>query len=376
MVISALEAGGAERVFSQLANAWADEGWRISVVTLSDGHTDFFPLSPQICRISIGGLTPSHGLFGAINANIGRLRALRQAFKESGAPCVLSFTGSMNTLAVLAATGLRLRVCISERNDPARQSLGRFWDLMRRRTYPMADQVTANSQGALSSLAAFVPAKKLVFAPNPVAQGRSSDTVSRSKPTILNVGRLSPQKAQDVLIDAFARVAAQDKDWNLEIVGSGDCGAALRQRAEDHGIADRVIFAGQVEDPFPYYRAAKIFALPSRFEGTPNVLLEAMSSALPCIVSDASGGPLEYIEDGETGLVVASDDVEQLASALLKLILHPDLRERLGRAGSQRLEGQTMAFVLDIWAGVLDLPPAPAHRPRPHSGDNETVNHG
>lgn len=376
MVISDLSAGGAERVFSQLANAWATEGRLVSVVTFSDGKADFFPLSLQVRRISIGGLAPSHGLFGAIGANIRRLSALRRAINASGAPCVLSFTGSMNVLTVLATLGLGLRVCISERNDPARQSLGRFWDMMRRRTYPMADQVTANSRGALSSLARFVPAEKLVFAPNPIAQGQSSVAVPHSGPTILNVGRLAPQKAQDVLIDAFARVAEADKEWRLVIVGSGECEAALRQQAERRGIANRVSFVGQVDDPFPYYRAAEIFALPSRFEGTPNALLEAMSTSLPCIVSDASGGPLEYVEDGNTGLVVTSDNVEQLAAALLRLMQAPNFRERLGRAASRRLQGQTMALVLDTWSRALALPPAPQPVPKPKSGDDVAATHG
>jgi GalNAc-alpha-(1->4)-GalNAc-alpha-(1->3)-diNAcBac-PP-undecaprenol alpha-1,4-N-acetyl-D-galactosaminyltransferase len=359
MVISDLSAGGAERVFSQLANAWAAEGRLVLVVTLSDEKADFFRLSPQIRRISVGGLAPSHGLVGAIGANIRRLIALRRAFKACGAPRVLSFTGSMNAMTVLAAWGLGLQICISERNDPERQSLGRVWDFMRRRTYPMADRVTANSHGALSSLAQFVPADKLMFVPNPIAQSQSSASVPHSGPMILNVGRLTPQKGQDVLIDAFARIASANKEWRLAFVGKGKCDVALRQRAERLGIADRVAFVGRVNDPFPYYRAAEIFALPSRFEGSPNALLEAMNTSLPCIVSDASDGPLEYVEDGKTGLVVASGDVEQLAAALVKLMQAPDLRARLGQAGRRRLQGQTMETVLDIWSRALEFPPTP-----------------
>jgi GalNAc-alpha-(1->4)-GalNAc-alpha-(1->3)-diNAcBac-PP-undecaprenol alpha-1,4-N-acetyl-D-galactosaminyltransferase len=369
MVISNLSAGGAERVFSQLANAWAAEERRIAVVTFSDAKTDFYQLSPRIQRISVGGLTPSRGPIGTIAANIRRLGALRRAFKASGAPRVLSFTGSMNALTVLAAWRLGLRVCISERNDPARQSLGRVWDFMRRRTYPMADRVTANSHGALASLARFVPAEKLDYVPNPIAQARSSVSVPHSGLTILNVGSLTPQKGQDVLLDAFARIAEAGKEWRLVIVGGGDCDEALRQQAERLGITERVTFIGQVDDPFPYYRTAEIFALPSRFEGTPNVLLEAMSASLPCIVSDASGGPLEYVEDGKTGLVVATDNVDQLAAALVKLMEAPDLRARLGRAGCGRLQNQTMEMVLGVWSRVLDLSPAPQSK----SGDYESV---
>jgi GalNAc-alpha-(1->4)-GalNAc-alpha-(1->3)-diNAcBac-PP-undecaprenol alpha-1,4-N-acetyl-D-galactosaminyltransferase len=365
MVIADLSAGGAQRVFSQLANAWAAEGRAVSVVTLSEGRDDFFQLSPRIWRTSIGGQKPSHGPIGALGANIRRLNALRHALKNSGADRILSFTGSMNVLTVLASRGLGMRICISERNDPDRQSLGRVWDTLRRRTYSMAESVTANSRGAIASLEKFVPAEKLAFVPNPIAAEPSSATVSLPGLTILNIGRLTLQKGQDVLIDAFARIAKSDKEWHLVIVGTGECEAALRLRADRCGIAERVTFAGQVGDPFPYYRAAEIFALPSRFEGTPNALLEAMNAALPCIVSDASSGPLEYIEDGKTGLVVATDDVAELSAALLKLMQAPELRSRLGRAGSGRLQNHGLEMVLDIWSRVLDLPPI--SRPGPAS---------
>lgn len=373
MVIADLSAGGAERVFSQLANAWSEEGRKVSVVTLSEGFRDFYMLSPQINRVSIGGLAPSNSLLSAIQGNIHRFVALRRAVKASGAARVLSFTGSMNALTVLATLGLGLRVCISERNDPARQSLGRFWDFMRQITYPLADQVTANSCGALSSLARFVPAEKLVVVPNPIAQSRSSTMAANTGPTILNVGSLTPQKGQDVLIEAFAQIAEANKEWRLAIVGSGLCDGELRQQAARLGIGDRVDFAGQVDDPFPHYRMAEIFALPSRFEGMPNALLEAMNSSLPCIVSDASGGPLEYVKDGETGLVVATDDAEELAAVLLKLMQAPDLRASLGQAARRRLQGQTLEAVLDSWAKVVDWTPASWPATRPMTGDHEAI---
>lgn len=362
MAIADLSAGGAQRVFTHLANAWAAEGRPISLVTLSAPGSDFFRLAPEIRRISIDGLAPSKGPLAAVTANLRRLKALRRAFKACGAPRVLSFTGAMNVLTVLATRGLGLEVTISERNDPARQSLGRAWDFLRRRTYPMADLVTANSRGAIATLERFVPVEKLAFVPNPVVQGRSSEKAELTGRTILNIGRLATQKAQDVLIAAFAEVAADYPSWQLAIIGTGESEAALRRQTDSLGLADRVHFVGQVADPNPYYLAAEIFALPSRFEGTPNVLLEAMSAGMPCIVSDASGGPLEYVDDGETGLVVPADDCSALAGALRRLIENPDLRQALGEAARQRLRGHGAEAALEAWTEALGLDPLPAGR--------------
>ncbi|MBT4487500.1 MAG: glycosyltransferase family 4 protein [Rhodospirillaceae bacterium] len=360
MVIADLSAGGAQRVFSQLANAWAAEGRIITVVTFSDAQVDFFPLVPEIRRISLGGLKPSPGLFNAVAANFRRLHALRRAFKDSGADRILSFTGSMNVLAVLAARGLDLWVSISERNDPTRQSLGRIWNVLRRWSYPMADKVTANSHGAVEALAAFVPREKLAFVPNPIAPAPSSMAAVLPGPSILNVGRLSPQKAQDVLIAAFADLAGEFPDWRLVIVGTGEWEETLRAQAGQLGIADRVLFIGQIDDPFPYYRAARIFALPSRFEGTPNAMLEAMSVSMPCIVSDASRGPLEYVEDGISGLVVAVGDAGKLSAAMRRLMADPEWASTLGDRGRENLSLHSLEAVLGVWAEVLGLPPTQA----------------
>jgi glycosyltransferase involved in cell wall biosynthesis len=226
----------------------------------------------------------------------------------------------------------------------------------------MADLVTANSRGAIATLERFVPAEKLAFVPNPVVQGRPSARADLAGPTILNVGRLSPQKAQDVLIAAFAEVAADHPSWQLAIIGTGESEAALRRQTGGLGLADRVHFVGQVADPNPYYQAAEVFALPSRFEGTPNALLEAMSAGMPCIVSDASGGPLEYVDDGKTGLVVPADDSTALAGALRRLIENPELRQALGEAARQRLCGHRAETALEAWTEALGLDPLPAGR--------------
>lgn len=359
MVIADLSPGGAQRVFSQLANAWASRGRRLCVVTLSPVEEDFFQLAPQIRRISIGGQSDSRGLIAALGANYARIRRLRSALKQSGAQTVLSFVGVMNILTVLATRGLGLTVAISERNDPARQSLGRLWDFLRRHTYALADIVTANSSGAVETLADYVERKKLTLVANPVAPKTSSQTADLPGPVILNVGRLAPQKAQDVLLEAFAKVLRGSPEWHLVIIGTGPLEGALKDQAKRLGIADKVLFTGQVDDPFSYYRAARIFALPSNFEGTPNTLLEAMSSGLASVVSDASSGPLDFVSHDETGLVVPAGDPVELAEALTRLIADPGLRGRLGDAAKVRTAALGIDAILPVWEALLRLSPPP-----------------
>ncbi|MFQ6016728.1 MAG: glycosyltransferase family 4 protein [Kiloniellaceae bacterium] len=357
LVISDLSSGGAQRVLTALANAWVERGLRLCVVTLGAPQTNFFRLDARITRLAIGGIGASNSALAAVRANLGRIAALRRALRQAGAPTVVAFIGVVNILTVFAAAGLGMRVIICERNDPRRQSLGPVWDALRRLVYRHADLVTANSRGALETLKAFVPERKLAFVPNPLVAPRAPAASGRGVPTILTVGRLTEQKGYDILLGAFARIAGSAPDWRLALIGEGELKCALRSQAQALGIAGRIDWIGRVPDPFPHYAGADIFVLPSRFEGTPNALLEAMSCGLPAVVSDASSGPLDCVEDGVSGLVVPAEDVAALGDALARLISNPSLRRRLGDAARTRVEENALIRVLAKWDEVLELPP-------------------
>ncbi len=353
LVIDSLKAGGTERVAATLANTWAERGRSICVITFSDTDSDFFELDPRVRRIAIGmPLRSSGGLISFYK----RIRLLRRTLKQTGAAVVVSFLPFINIQSILAGFGCRWRTIISERNDPARQLLGWPWEHLRRLLYRYAALVTANSRGALETLKEYVPASKLLFVPNPVPMPRSPGPIAHTTPSILNVGSLTFQKAQDVLLSAFAVVSSRFPEWRLTIIGKGPKKVELRSRAERLAVADRIDWVESAADPFIYYNAADIFVLPSRFEGTPNALLEAMSCSLPVVVSDASPGPLEYVEHEKNGLVVPVDNSRALAEALERFMRDEALRERLGSAARKRLAEEDTAQVMQQWDHAVGLP--------------------
>ena len=103
------------------------------------------------------------------------------------------------------------------------------------------------------------------------------------------------------------------------------------------GIADRVQFVGAVDNPSEYLRAADVFVLPSVAEGMSNSLLEAMATALPCVVSGI-GGNTDLIADGQTGRLVMEPRAEAWSKTLLELLENPDEANRLGAAARQRID--------------------------------------
>jgi glycosyltransferase involved in cell wall biosynthesis len=355
LVISNLNSGGAQRVLTNLANNWALKGRRVCVITYNDGDEDFFALDRSVRRLVIPSLSTSPLLPGSLIANMRRIVAIRTVLREVRAKVTVGFVAATNILVILASLGLGSRVVISERNDPARQFIGWPWDSLRQLLYRFADVVTANSQGALETMNSYVPKHKLLLVPNYVEPPPASVARKKMFPTILTVGRLAPQKAYDILLEAFADQSIRACEWRLAIIGDGKLRESLREQAERLGISNSVSWHGRVHDPFSYYRISDIFVLVSRYEGVPNALLEAMSCGLPIIVSDASPGPLEYIQHEITGLVVPVDNIPCLVEALETLINAPELRRRLGEAARVRVAECNPATVLSIWEGVLGL---------------------
>jgi len=354
IVIADLGSGGAQQVASRIANRWVSEGRRISVITLDGPEGDFFALDPAIERIVIGGIDISKYPLEAIRNNLKRIKALRLALQEFGGKVAIGFIAPMNIQLVLASRGLGYRTIISERNNPAKQSFGRLWDMLRQRLYPMADVVTANSHNALEVMKAYVPSDKLAFVPNPVRFELESLEPNKNRaPFFLNVGRLHPQKGQDLLIEAFHEVQKHLPEWQLKIAGEGQYRLELERLIDKLGLCDRVELCGVVADTLPYYQQAGVFVFPSRYEGFPNALMEAMATGAACIATNSTPGHLELIRDNENGVIVPGEDPHNLAEAMLSLAEHPHRRMELGVAAAQSVKRYALDNVIEEWNHLL-----------------------
>lgn len=394
LVCNSLDAGGIERVVSTLANEWSRRGRQVCVITLHDRRR-FYELDPAIHHVVIdraglnrladllrwlaarfrGGGSPRLWLLNLIFGGLyqlsyrrlyraysgivyaGEAIMLRRALGRINSPLIVSLGTPINIITLKACRGLKRRVIISERNDPKRLSRYKQWDVLARKLYNRADLVTANTRGALRDMSGYVEAGKLAFVPNPLTlpNGNGHERGGVPSPFILNVGRMVWDKAQEVLLDAFALLGEDFAGWRLAVIGDGRLDGDLRAQAERLGIADRVDWHGVVRDPFAFYRDATIFAMPSRVEGTPNALLEAMSCGLPVVVSDGAPGPLELVEDGVTGLVVPVNDPAALAAALSRLAGDKELRRRLGEAARARVSEYDLPRALAAWESVIGL---------------------
>jgi L-malate glycosyltransferase len=158
------------------------------------------------------------------------------------------------------------------------------------------------------------------------------------RPRVMFTGRLHPQKNLPLLLEAWIEVARHGPA-NLILVGPGNERQRLTELAGTLGISDRVQFVGAVDNPADYLRAADVFVLPSVAEGMSNSLLEAMATALSCVVSGI-GGNTDLIADGQTGRLVMEPTAQAWSKTLLELLDSPSEAHRLGTAARQRIDSE------------------------------------
>jgi glycosyltransferase involved in cell wall biosynthesis len=185
---------------------------------------------------------------------------------------------------------------------------------------------------------------------NPVALRRSLNLPEGI--IIANLGRLSHQKDQGTLVEAVKHLSHQGHPVSALLIGAGDNEGRLRQAASMMG--NSVIFAGEQSDPLPWLAAAQMFAFPSRSEGLPGALIEAMASGLPCVATNIPGNT-ELVRDESTGLLVPPESASALAGALARLIREPALGQRLAAAASTHVRAKyDEAIEVAGWRGVFE----------------------
>ncbi len=196
---------------------------------------------------------------------------------------------------------------------------------------------------------------RIVSMPNaaPDMDGVRADLDSK---VVVAAGRLTLQKGFDMLIPAFAKVAAKHPDWELRIFGAGDKKPDLRKIIDELAVGENVKLMGFTNSLPQEFGAASIYVLSSRFEGFPMVLLEAMMTGLPPVAFDCPTGPRDLITEGKDGIVVPHRDVDAMADAIIELIEDEPKRKAFGTAAYEKAQQYTTARLAQQWEELfLDL---------------------
>lgn len=352
LLVSSLDHGGTERVVTSLCNAWVERGDQVTLVpTYSGGGKPFFQVADAAELIYLADVVGVRKK--GVLSYAQRIYALRQLIIDRDPDVIVSFLPNVNLAAILASAFLRIPLIICERSDPTSYPHENVIGTVCKLTYRFADMLTVQTDSVAGKVEGLYPGMRNVRAvPNPLPDSVMSyrHTGGGERKVLLSLGRLSPEKQVDKLLDAFAEVAPLHPDWDLHIYGDGPQRAALDRQIHRLGLRGRAMLKGATKSPWKVMAGADIFLMTSKYEGFPNSLLEAMGVGLPCISFDCPSGPREISRDGQDAMLVSLDDQAGLVTAMERLMADERLRNDLGRQARESVCNRfSMPEVMQRW---------------------------
>lgn len=345
LVIDSLKSGGAERAVSTMSLTMEEEH-DVDVVVF-DSSDRGYPYGGQLIDLNIAS---SASLLGKLANVIKRSFALRRLYKEKKYDGIFTFMEAAGFPSVLASR----ETIVSVHDNP--QSLPTNYRPFYPFLYSRAKKVVACAKAIETKLLSQYGFSHLTTIYNAVnitqAIKLSAEEIDEQDSFILAVGRLTPQKGFDLLIDAFAETHAKDT-VKLIILGEGEDRALLEKQILQHGLQDRIILKGNVDNPFAYYSRADFFVLSSRHEGFPNILIEALACECPCIAFNCETGPNEIIHQGINGLLVPAEDVAALSYEIDRLSESKIMQQRLRAKARESVKHLSPKQIADDWLALV-----------------------
>jgi glycosyltransferase involved in cell wall biosynthesis len=347
--------GGAERIVLNLAKGVAGRGYSADLV-LARAEGPFMSQVPELVKV----------------VDLKAARVLTSVpplihYLEREKPAALLSALFANVIALIShrLSGLPRRVVISEHNclssvtqnqaDPRWQ----FYPKLAGWFYPWADEIIAVSNDVADDLArtTTIPRDRIQVVYNPVVtcdlRGKSEEALDHpwfkagEPPVILSVGRLTAQKAFDLLIQAFSHVRKK-RSVRLLILGEGEERKKLESLIRQLRLEQDVSLLGFVQNPYPYMAQAALFVLSSRWEGLPTVLIEALYLGIPIVATDCPGGSREILKGGKYGRLVPADHPQMLADSI-----EACLDSHLPHPSRESWESYDLDFVVDRYLELL-----------------------
>lgn len=357
-----LASGGAERATANLANHWASRGWAITILTMA-AEADYYALHPSIDRISLDMATEGGSLFLGLWNNIRRVRMVKRLLGRIEPHIAIGVMSTGNILLALATlTSPNVATIGTERTYPPRMASNSMRGLARRWAYGQLDAVVALTEDSRTWLARNTTARRLAVIPNglvwplPVQNPvvKPNDFSGADRKVLLSVGRLEEVKGFDMLVDAFARIAAGHPDWDLVILGEGPERTAIEKQIHAARLEGRILLPGRAGNVGDWYSRAALYAASSRFEGFPNSQVEALAYGLPVVSFDCDTGPRDIIRPEIDGLLVPPNDPAALASALDRLMSDETLRRSLAARAPEARDRFSFDRVIAMWETLFE----------------------
>ncbi len=315
--------GGAEKMMAFVIRSIAPLYEEVYLIQFTEGKGDY-DLPQNIKYISLGGNDSKLTIISKLGLFVSRIKRIRTIIREHQIDQVCSFGFYFTFMSVLSVRRTQAKVLASERRSP--EDDGFIWGKISKWSYSKCSRVVFQLQEA-SDYYNSIPAKKKFVIPNPYLSresGLNYDHQKVRKEIVMAAARLEYVKGFDIGIKAMSIVVKKYPEYKLVIYGKGDFNSSYGDLINNLGLSNTVSYKGHSKHILNDIIESELFLLPSRVEGIPNMLLEAMGVGMPCVATNCRpGGAKLLLGDNEYGLLVDNEDYIGVANAIIKLIEEP-----------------------------------------------------
>lgn len=353
--INSMGKGGAERVISILSRYFAQDGNDVIVTTLWTAKEEY-PLDERVRRIHVG-LMPEEESRGRVYKALVRILRYRQCIRKEKPDIVISFCANANFRSAYSVIGTRIPLLVSVRNDP-KKDYAPYKKKCRFMAKKAAGCVFQTPDAKEFFEEGLQKKSRIIW--NPLDEkylcSQEASAKQRDK-TIVTVGRITRQKNQMLLLEAFWEICDEFPEYQLQIYGeAGSDGVKeeLETFCTEHKIADRVSFMGASSTLEKDIQNAGLFVLSSDYEGMPNALIEAMAMGLPCVATDCPCGGSALLMKQYGGILIPVGAKEELAQAMRRVLSDAELAERIGMQARGVIERVNPQKIYQEWKDYVE----------------------
>lgn len=350
VAIYQMQDGGAGRVTCTMINGLVERGYEIVLCTDTKLHEVFYPLSSKVKVISYNNYKKKPGKLKFFSSAVANIRKL---VKQEHPDVVIGVESIFYFISKVACVGLGYSIVAVDHTSMGRDQ-GRFINWIRHSYYKKADKLSLLTQKDANLAGESFHNKIVIYNPNSF-DILQADT--KRKKNILCVGRLNVWKIKgfDRILKIWAELAPEFPEWTLEIAGDGsiDALSIISNMIKENALDERVHLLGQIKDMQSLYQSTSIFALPSRVEGFPMCLIEAMSQGCACIAFDLQKAVCEIVDDQVSGTIVEDGNLEAFTKELRNLLESEELRIRYNKEARTKVAEFSVEAFCNKWEDLL-----------------------
>jgi GalNAc-alpha-(1->4)-GalNAc-alpha-(1->3)-diNAcBac-PP-undecaprenol alpha-1,4-N-acetyl-D-galactosaminyltransferase len=345
-IINSMAGGGAERVLSTLANGFSEKN-QVKIITFNPGTN--YNLSSEIKKVNLYNrkLIKNHSVRSFFNL------LFFYSSKNNRPDVLISFLPGNSLISILVGKIFKIKIIVSEHTNHT-APVDFKSNFTRKKLYRFADYTTILTSFDKLYFEKFKA--NVVIMPNPIIIPDSVKPISEREKNILLIGDLNrfSNKGFDSILKIIAPILLENLDWKMTFVGGGNTGIkVLKKMAKKLNINNQVVFTGFSKNIQELMQGSQIFILPSKFEGLPMGLMEALSNGLACISYDCPSGPKDLIENNYNGLLIENQNHELMKFGISNLIKDHELRFRLAKAAPKSMTPYSLENILNNWRTIF-----------------------